>query len=39
MENLTLVYYQLRCPCVLAFLECVDKVIQQNTREHMALFG
>lgn len=35
----TMVYYQLRCRCVLTFIECVEQVIQQNAREHMALFG
>ena len=35
----TLVYYQLRCPCVLGFVECVEKVIQQNAREQMTLVG
>ena len=35
----TQVYYQLRCPCVLSFVECVEEVIQKNAREHMALVG
>ena len=35
----TQVYYQLRCPCVLGFIECVEEVIQKNAREHMALVG
>ena len=33
----TLVYYQLRCPCVLNFIGCVEQVIQQNAQEQMAL--
>jgi DNA-binding transcriptional ArsR family regulator len=33
----TMVYYQLRCPCVLSFVECVEQVIQKNAREQMAL--
>ena len=35
----TMVYYHLRCPCVLNFVECVEEVIQKNAREHMALVG
>ncbi len=35
----TMVYYQLRCRCVLGFVECVEEVIQKNVREHMALVG
>lgn len=35
----TMVFYQLRCPCVLTFIECVEQVIQQNAREHIALFS
>ena len=35
----TMVYYQLRCPCVLNFIECVEEVIQKNARERIALIG
>ena len=35
----TMVYYQLRCPCVLGFVECVEEVIQKNAREQMTLVG
>lgn len=35
----TQVYYQLRCPCVLSFIGCVEEVIQRNAREHIALVG
>ena len=35
----TMVYYQLRCPCVLNFVECIEEVIQRNAREHIALVG
>jgi ArsR family transcriptional regulator len=35
----TQVYYQLRCPCVLSFVECVEEVIQKNVCERIALIG
>jgi ArsR family transcriptional regulator len=35
----TQVYYQLRCPCVLSFVKCVEEVIQKNARERIALIG
>ena len=35
----TQVYYQLRFPCVLNFIGCVEEVIQKNAREQMALLG
>ena len=33
----TTVYYSLRMPCVLGFLECVESVIRQNVQEQMAV--
>lgn len=35
----TQVYYRLRCPCVLSFVECVEEVIQKNAHERIALIG
>lgn len=32
-----MVYYTLRCPCVMSFLECVTSVVEQNAREHLHL--
>lgn len=34
-----MVYYQLRCPCVLNFITCVEEVIQKNVKEHLTLIG
>ena len=31
------VFYRLRVPCVLGFLDCVEKVIQSRVSEHKAL--
>ncbi len=31
------VFYSLRCPCVLAFLSCVEEVLKVNAAEHSAL--
>lgn len=33
------VYYRLRCPCILNFFNCVEGVLQENARRHMALVG
>jgi ArsR family transcriptional regulator, arsenate/arsenite/antimonite-responsive transcriptional repressor len=33
------VYYKLKCPCVLGFLSCVEKVLEIKAREQMALVG
>jgi len=35
----TMVYYQLRCPCILDFFGCIEAVVQQNVREQMELIG
>ena len=35
----TMVYYQLRCSCVLNFLTCVEEVIQKNVKEQMRLIN
>jgi DNA-binding transcriptional ArsR family regulator len=29
----TAVYYRLRCPCVTAFFDCVETVLQKNVKE------
>jgi len=31
------VFYKLRCPCVLGFLDCVQGVLKANAREHLEL--
>ena len=31
------VFYSLKCPCILGFLECVTGVLKANAREHAAL--
>lgn len=31
------VYYRLRCPCVVDFFECAEKVLTANAREHARL--
>lgn len=33
----TQVYYQLRCPCILNFLSCVETVIRTNAEAQMEL--
>ncbi|NLF58177.1 MAG: helix-turn-helix transcriptional regulator, partial [Candidatus Hydrogenedens sp.] len=33
------VYYRLRCPCILNFFNCVEGVLQENARRHMAMVG
>ena len=35
----TMVYYQLRVPCVVNFFGCIEKVIQTTAREQMQLVG
>ena len=35
----TMVYYQLRCPCILDFFGCIETVVQANAREQMELVG
>lgn len=32
-----MVYYQLRCPCVLNFFGCIETVVQTNAQERMRL--
>jgi DNA-binding transcriptional ArsR family regulator len=31
------VFYRLRCPCILRFFDCIEGVLQENARKHMAL--
>ena len=31
------VYYRLRCPCAIGFLDCVESVLKQTAREQTAL--
>ena len=31
------VFYRLRCPCILGFLDCVEGVLKANAREHLEL--
>ena len=31
------VYYRLRCPCAIGFLDCVESVLKQTAREQAAL--
>lgn len=31
------VFYRLRCPCVVGFLDCVQGVLKANAREHLEL--
>ena len=33
----TTVYYTLLCPCIMNFMGCVEKVIQDKARRHLAL--
>jgi ArsR family transcriptional regulator len=35
----TMVYYHLRCPCILDFFGCIEAVVQENVREQMELVG
>lgn len=35
----TMVYYQLRVPCVMNFFDCIEAVIQTTVREQMQLVG
>jgi ArsR family transcriptional regulator len=30
------VFYSLKCPCVLEFLGCIDRVMQENVKEQMS---
>jgi len=34
-----LVYYQLRCPCILNFFGCLEEVVKINAREQINLVG
>ena len=31
------VYYRLRCPCAIGFLDCVESVLKQTAREQAAI--
>ena len=33
------VYYRLRCPCVVDFFECAEKVLMTNVKEQARLVG
>ena len=33
------VYYRLRCPCILRFFDCIESVLQENAKKHMALMA
>lgn len=33
----TQVWYSLKCPCILDFIYCVEKVVQDNARESLKL--
>ncbi len=33
------VFYRLRCPCILNFFGCIENVLQENAKKHMALVG
>jgi len=33
------VYYRLRCPCVVDFFECAEKVLVTNAKEQVRLLG
>jgi DNA-binding transcriptional ArsR family regulator len=35
----TMVYYQLRCPCVLNFFACIEEVVKTNARAQIKLVG
>ncbi len=35
----TMVYYQLRCPCVLEFFGCIERVLETTAKEQIALIG
>lgn len=35
----TQVFYNLRCPCILQFFQCVESVIATTAREQLALAG
>ena len=28
------IYYKLRCPCIIDFMDCVEEVLSANAREH-----
>jgi DNA-binding transcriptional ArsR family regulator len=34
-----MVFYRLKCPCVLEFLSCVEKVLHSKAKEQMAMAG
>ena len=33
----TQIYYQLKVPCILEFVQCVEHVLKANAKEHLAL--
>jgi ArsR family transcriptional regulator len=33
----TQIYYQLKVPCILEFVHCVEHVLKTNAKEHLAL--
>ncbi|MBN1764607.1 MAG: helix-turn-helix transcriptional regulator [Sedimentisphaerales bacterium] len=33
----TQVFYQLKCPCILRFFDCVESVLKETAREHIAI--
>jgi len=33
------IYYRLRCPCVVDFFECAEKVLMTNVKEQAQLLG
>lgn len=33
----TQIYYQLKVPCILEFVHCVEHVLKANAKEHLAL--
>jgi len=33
----TQIYYQLKVPCILDFMHCVENVLKLNAKEHLAL--
>jgi DNA-binding transcriptional ArsR family regulator len=34
-----MVFYRLKCSCVLGFLDCVEKVLKTNAKKHAAFVG
>lgn len=35
----TMVFYQLRCPCVLNFFTCIEQVVDNNVQEQIRVMG